>query len=102
VTEALKVGCLLGLFFHPLPTLRVLAMGCFVAAILPAVIYQFRRPGFFGLGWAVAYSFFWVFCLSWISLWGLFTAAHSGWLTRSLAVKSSFVGPTVQERPNAA
>jgi len=100
MTEILKVGCLFGLFFHPLSAVRALTLGGFVAAALPAVVYQFRRPGLFGIGWAVAYSFFWVSCLSWISMWGLFSAARSGWLTRTLASNSSLSDLTRPKCPN--
>jgi len=100
--EVLKVACLLGLFFAPLPALRALAVGCLITAALPAFLYQFRRPGLFGVLWAVAYSFFWVFALSWISLWGLFTAAHSGWLTRGLTSQPLPAPLAVQESPDAA
>lgn len=87
-TEILKIVCLFGVVAAPLPGLRVVAAGCLAGALLPAVVYQFRRPGLYGIVWGVAYCFFWVFALSWISLWGLVTAGRSGWLTRDLADRS--------------
>jgi hyaluronan synthase len=53
--------------------------------VLPALVYQRRYGGWFGWQWAIPYAFFWLFCLSWISLWGLVTAPISGWLTRETA-----------------
>lgn len=83
--EVLKAASFAALVLAPLAGLHVLAMGCLLAAAIPATIYQFRQRGFFGVVWGVAYCFFWVFALSWITLWGLLTATRSGWLTRDLA-----------------
>lgn len=88
--ETLKVAGLTGLLLAPVPGARALFAGCLTAALIPVVVYQFRERGLFGLIWGVAYCFFWMFTLSWISLWGLATAAHSGWLTR---------GPGQRPRP---
>jgi len=84
VAEVLKAVCLLGIFLHPMTSVRVLAAGCLATAVIPAIVFQFRQRGLFGVVWALAYSFFWTVALSWISLWGLFSAARSGWLTRGL------------------
>jgi len=80
--ETLKVGLFLNMLFHPVITLSGLAVGCATTAILPAMVYQFRRPGLFGCIWGLAYTYFWITCLFWISGWGLMTAGCSGWLTR--------------------
>jgi hyaluronan synthase len=102
VTEILKITCLIGLFAAPLPGLQILTAGCLAAALLPALVYQFRRPGLYGGLWALAYSFFWVFGLSWISLWGLVTAGRSGWLTRNLADRPLPGRLATAEGPDAA
>ncbi len=84
VGEALKVGLLAELIMRPLPTLCILAVGCLVSSIVPATVYHFRHGTWFGWRWAVPYSFLSIFLLSWISFWGLMSAARSGWLTRDL------------------
>jgi hyaluronan synthase len=84
VGEALKVGILAEFVMKPLPTFRVLVVGCLIGALLPAAVYQLRYRTWFGWLWAIPYSFMSVFILSWISLWGLMSASRSGWLTRDL------------------
>lgn len=92
LAETFKVGLLVNLLCAPLLTLSGVAMGCLSAAVLPALVYQFRRPGLFGCVWALAYTFFWTTCLFWVSGWGLLTAGRSGWLTRG--VGRGFVVPS--------
>ena len=82
--EILKAAGLLGIFLHPMLSVRLITAGCLATALIPAIVFQFRQRGLFGVIWALAYSFYWTVALSWISLWGLFTAARSGWLTRGL------------------
>ena len=82
--EALKFAVLAQLFLLPVYTVVILAVGCIVSASLPALVYQKRHGGWFGWRWAIPYSFYWLFCLYWISFWGLLTASHSVWLTRGL------------------
>ncbi|MDR3570417.1 MAG: glycosyltransferase [Syntrophobacteraceae bacterium] len=84
VGEALKIGILAEFLMKPLPTFRVLVVGCLINALLPAAIYHVRYRTWFGWMWAVPYSFLSVFILSWISLWGLLSASRSGWLTRDV------------------
>jgi hyaluronan synthase len=97
--EVLKAASFAALALAPLAGLHVLAMGCLLAAAIPATIYQFRQRGFFGVVWGVAYCFFWVFALSWITLWGLLTATRSGWLTRDLAGTPVNAQAPAQEAP---
>ena len=80
--EAFKVALMIQMVLCPLLTLVLICLGCFTAAILPGVVHQLRYGGWFGWRWAIPYSVFWLFGLSWISLWGLATAPRSGWLTR--------------------
>ncbi|WP_428564522.1 MAG: glycosyltransferase family 2 protein [Solidesulfovibrio sp. DCME] len=100
-TEIVKVGGLAVLCLAPVAGLSGLLAGCLVAAAVPAVTYQFRERGAFGLIWGVAYCFFWVFALSWITLWGLVTAARSGWLTRDLETPAG-AAPGREESLDAA
>lgn len=85
VVEALKFSLVASILLYPWKTLTALLLGGVLGAVLPAVIYQFRKRGLFGVKWALFYVFFWMTCLSWISFWGLFTAQRSGWLTRGLS-----------------
>jgi hyaluronan synthase len=82
--EAFKFAVIAQLLLSPFRTLLALAAACIISACLPALVYQKRYGGWFGWRWAIPYSFYWLFCLCWISLWGLFTAFCSGWLTRGL------------------
>lgn len=84
LAEAFKFAVVVQLLIVPVHTTFLLAVGCIISAFLPAVVYQKRYGGWFGWRWAIPYSFYWLFCLYWISLWGLLTASRSGWLTREL------------------
>jgi len=83
--EAFKFAVMVQLLLTPVYALSMLAVACIVSASLPAVVYQRRHGTWFGWRWAIPYSFYWLLCLYWISLWGLLTASRSGWLTRGLA-----------------
>ncbi|EFL50035.1 Hyaluronan synthase [Solidesulfovibrio fructosivorans JJ]] len=87
LTEAFKVALVLCFLLSPLAMAQAAVVSCALAAVVPAVVYHRRRPGVFGWQWALCYSFFWLFGLSWISLWGLCSAGCSGWLTRRLPQK---------------
>jgi hyaluronan synthase len=82
--EAFKFAVMAQLLMVPVHTLFALAVACIISACLPALVYQIRYGGWFGWQWAIPYSFYWLLCLYWISLWGLVTASRSGWLTREL------------------
>lgn len=82
--EAFKVGLVAQLVMKPFSTLMALSVGCVIASVIPGAVYHIRYRSWFGWCWAVPYSFFSVFALSWISAWGLVSASRSGWLTRSL------------------
>ncbi len=81
--EMLKVGLLIQLFMDPVGSLKAVFFGLLLASLLPAIVYQIRYRNWFGWRWALPYSFFWLACLSWISVWGLLSASRSGWLTRT-------------------
>ena len=82
--EASKFALAVQLYLAFVPTLIIIAMGCIISAVLPALVYQWRYGGWFGWRWAIPYAFYWLFCLCWISLWGMLTASRSGWLSRGL------------------
>ena len=102
LTEAFKVALLLKVLLHPLVALQVLILGCASAATVPAIVYHQRRPGLFGWKWSLCYNFFWLFGLSWISLWGLWSAGCSGWLTRRLPQTPTSGVPALEEQREAA
>ncbi len=81
-----KLAVLIHLILVPASTLNLLVVGCLVSGILPAIVYQMRYGSWFGWRWALSFSFYWLFTLSWIPIWGLLTATQSGWLTRSLPI----------------
>jgi hyaluronan synthase len=82
IGEAFKIAILIQLLMNPVTTLILIAIGSVTSAILPSIIYQKQHHNTFGWRWALPFSFYWVFALSWVSFWGLYTAAQSGWLTR--------------------
>jgi hyaluronan synthase len=96
LAEAFKFAVVAQLLMLPVHTLFVLAVACIISAVLPALVYQTRYGGWFGWRWAIPYSFYWLFCLYWISFWGLLTASQTGWLTRELPnVAQSSKVPTI-------
>jgi hyaluronan synthase len=82
--EALKVTLLVALLLNPLTVLLAVGIGCLAASIVPAAVHHLRYGGLFGIRWAAPYTFYWLACLAWISVWGLLTAGNSGWLTRNV------------------
>jgi hyaluronan synthase len=100
--ESFKFAVLVELILSPLPTLKLLAAGCLISAALPAIVHKIRRGGWFGWCWALPYAFYWLLTLSWIPLWGLFTAPRSGWLTRGLPnVRPPAMRPRVLPTPSS-
>lgn len=91
VFEALKIALLVALIMHTHSTLIGIALGCLSASLIPSIVYMLRYRSLFGFCWSVPFNFFWMFCLSWIPLWGMFTANNSGWLTRTLPASSASV-----------
>jgi len=86
--EALKIGLAVQLLLNPLPTLSAMVFGSIGVSIVPAMVHRLRYGGTFGLVWALPYTLFWLFSLSWISVWALLSASRSGWLTRSLPAET--------------
>lgn len=58
-----------------------LLVGSAIASLIPGLFYAVRHRSTNAL-WACPYSSFWVFGLSWIGLYAVFTSHKSGWLTR--------------------
>lgn len=84
VGEALKIAVVFRLLLAPLTTLVLMSAGCIISSIVPGFVHRKRYGGWFGWRWAIPFSFYWLFALSWIPIWGMITAPHSGWLTRNL------------------
>lgn len=84
VFEALKCALLVALVMHTSSALLTIFFACVFAAVVPGVVYFLRHGTGFGFRWALPYTLYWMFCLSWIPLWGILTASNSGWLTRAL------------------
>jgi hyaluronan synthase len=98
VGEALKIGVLAQLLIQPLPTFGALIIGCMAASVVPAMAFVVYRRSWSGWRWALPYSLFWLVGLSWISCYGLISAAQSGWLTRNLTPKK-VVQPSASLEP---
>lgn len=81
---AFKVTVLIQLFLAPVTTLTLLLIGGVLSATLPAIVYQLRYGGWNCWRWSVSFTFYWLFTLCWIPIWGVFSATQSGWLTRGL------------------
>jgi len=86
--EALKIGLALQLLVNPLSTISAMLCGALTTSIIPAMVHRQRYGGWFGWRWALPYTLFWLFTLSWISVWALLSASRSGWLTRSLPTET--------------
>ncbi len=82
IGEGLKFALAAQLLLNPFSTAMLIAVGCLLSALLPSLVYQRQYGTWFGWLWAMSFSFFHIFYLSWISVWGLITANRSGWLTR--------------------
>jgi len=77
-----------------------LLLGSAIAAAAPAALFAWRRRSSDAL-LAVAYSWFWLFALSWINVYSLVTAHRNGWLTRQLAPEPA-ASETAPQRPLVA
>lgn len=98
--EALKCALLVALVMHTFNTLLGVVIACVFAAIIPSLVYFLRHRTSFGFLWVLPYTLYWMFFLSWISLWGILTAANSGWLTRDLPKKKKLRTPIFSGIPN--
>ncbi|HPS53250.1 MAG TPA: glycosyltransferase [Phycisphaerae bacterium] len=71
-----------------------LIFGAMIASLIPIAVYTWRHRNGNGL-WAIPYSVFWVFGLSWIAPYALFTAHKGGWLTRELPANAEQKQPAI-------
>jgi hyaluronan synthase len=72
-------GCIL---WHPALFLCHALFGACIAGSVPAAFYAWRRSFSSEALWAILYSMFWIFGLSWIAPYALITAGNNKWLTR--------------------
>lgn len=93
VFEALKCALLVALLMNTYNAFLAIIFACVFAAIIPSVVYFLRHRTSFGFLWALPYTLYWMFCLSWIPLWGILTASNSAWLTRALPDEKKSVAP---------
>ncbi|MEZ5757875.1 MAG: glycosyltransferase [Emcibacteraceae bacterium] len=84
VFEALKIALLTALVMYSINTFFAIILACVFASIMPSIVYYLRHRTTFGFRWALPYTLYWMFCLSWIPLWGMLTASNSNWLTRTM------------------
>jgi len=62
--------------------------GAAIASCAPGIFYAIRYKSDRAI-WAVPYSYYWMICLSWISLYALVTPHKNGWMTRDLETTTS-------------
>ncbi|MGL4475166.1 MAG: glycosyltransferase [Shewanella sp.] len=84
VFEAMKCALVVAIIMNTASALQAILYASLFATIIPGTVYYLRHRTTFGYRWALPYTLYWLFCLSWIPLWGMFTASNSGWLTRTL------------------
>jgi hyaluronan synthase len=98
--ELLKVMSLVLLASHPVLFGYNFVLGMLLGALIPALVYIWRRHSTNFL-WAFPYALFCTLGLSWISLWALFTPHRTGWLTRGLGGRSprTTLTPVIQANP---
>ena len=78
------VGCIA---WQPTVFLPHVVLSACISGSIPAAFYAWRRRFGTEALMAIPYSLFWIFGLSWIAPYALFTAANSNWLTRDLQRK---------------
>ncbi|MBA4366150.1 MAG: hypothetical protein C0403_00725 [Desulfobacterium sp.] len=61
--------------------------GAAIASCAPGIFYAIRYKNDRAI-WAFPYSYYWMICLSWISLYALLTPHKNGWMTRDLETTS--------------
>ena len=86
VPQFLLIGLLCCLLWQPSVFLPNIIFSAGVCGCLPAAFYALRHCRTDCL-WSIAYTIFWVFFLSWISVYALFTVANGKWLTRDIKTK---------------
>lgn len=79
-------GCML---WHPSVFLSHALFGACLSGCISAAFYAWRRSFNSEALWAILFSMFWIFGLSWIAPYALFTAGNSNWLTRDVEKKKN-------------
>ncbi|MDD5458708.1 MAG: glycosyltransferase [Phycisphaerae bacterium] len=84
VSQIILLGTALCILWQPSVFITQVIFGAAVSAAVPAAFYFIRTQNTNAL-WAFPYSIFWVFSLSWIPFYAIFTAGNSEWLTRDIS-----------------
>ncbi len=83
VAQVLLIGLLCCILWHPSVFVSQIILCASLSSLIPAVFYFIRRFNTDAL-WAIPYGIFWVFGLSWITIYALCTAGNDKWLTREI------------------
>jgi len=75
-------------------------IGAAVASCAPGIFYAYRYKSHQAI-YALPYSFFWMACLSWISMYATMSPHKTGWMTRNLQKPSVPWTPTPGKEPFA-
>lgn len=86
IVQVLLVGLLCCILWHPSVFVSQIIFCASLSSLIPASFYFIRRFNTDAL-WAIPYGIFWVFGLSWITMYSLCTVGNDKWLTRE--IKSS-------------
>jgi hyaluronan synthase len=92
IPQILLTGLFFCILWHPVVFLLHATFWASVSGCVPAAFYASRRYSSDAL-WAIAYTVFWIFALSWIIPYAIFTAGNGRWLTREIDKKSLFYSP---------
>ncbi len=83
IGQIMRLFGLAMLIYLPLVVGPKMIIGTTIAACAPGFFYALRYRSQ-SAAWAFPYSFLWLTCLSWISLYALLTPHKTGWLTRDI------------------
>jgi hyaluronan synthase len=81
----------------PWLVLPKMVLAAAVASCGPGIFHVIRYQRS-NAGWAVPYSYLWMLCLSWISLYALISPHKNGWMTRN----DSAIQPSTEQPPGKA
>lgn len=87
--QFLLLGMFICLLWKPTIFLPHLLFGAGLSGSIPALFYLWRRRVDSEALWAILYSIYWIFGLSWITPYALCTAGNSRWLTRDKGRENS-------------
>ncbi|MFH2065047.1 MAG: glycosyltransferase [Pseudomonadota bacterium] len=83
VGQLMRLFGVIAMICIPMVVAPKLIVGAAVAACAPGLFYAIRHRSEQGI-WAIPYSYFWMSCLTWISLYALLTPHKTGWMTRDI------------------